>query len=99
MSTYLFDFDGTLVDSMPTYAALMIRILEENGATYPDDIIKIITPLGFINTAIEAYDMGLPADAASSDIEMALAAISEVDGRAVSESVVSDIFSKFCVGK
>ena len=51
MSTYLFDFDGTLVDSMPTYAALMIRILDENGATYPDDIIKIITPLGFINTA------------------------------------------------
>ena len=31
MKTYLFDFDGTLVDSMPTYAALMLRILDENG--------------------------------------------------------------------
>ena len=51
MSTYLFDFDGTLVDSMPTYAALMIRILEENGIEYPENIIKIITPLGFIDTA------------------------------------------------
>ena len=51
MSTYLFDFDGTLVDSMPTYAALMIRILEENGIDYPENIIKIITPLGFIDTA------------------------------------------------
>ena len=53
----------------------------------------------FIKTAIDAYSIGLPSDAASSDIEMALGAISELDGRAVSESIVSDIFSKFCVGK
>ena len=43
--------------------------------------------------------MGLPTDAASSDIEMALGAISEVDGRSVSEEVVARIFSRFCVGK
>jgi len=24
MNTYLFDFDGTLVDSMPVYAAMML---------------------------------------------------------------------------
>ena len=51
MKTYLFDFDGTLVDSMPTYAGLMIRILDEHGVWYPENIIKIITPLGFIGTA------------------------------------------------
>ena len=51
MKTYLFDFDGTLVDSMPTYAGLMLRILDEHGAKYPENIIKIITPLGFIGTA------------------------------------------------
>ena len=50
-STYLFDFDGTLVDSMPPYVALMLRILEENGVKYESDIIKIITPLGYIGTA------------------------------------------------
>ena len=27
---YLFDFDGTLVDSMPTYTGVMLRILNEN---------------------------------------------------------------------
>lgn len=53
----------------------------------------------FIDTAIEAYASGLPSDAASSDIEMAIGAISEIDGRAVSETVVGDIFAKFCVGK
>ena len=55
--------------------------------------------LSLIDTAISAYEAGLPADAASSDIEMAIGAISEVDGRSVSEAVVNDIFSKFCVGK
>ena len=53
----------------------------------------------FISTALDAYACGLPADAASSDIEMAIGAISEIDGRAVSDCVVSDIFAKFCVGK
>lgn len=48
---YLFDFDGTLVDSMPTYVGLMLRILNENDVPYGDDLVKIITPLGFIYTA------------------------------------------------
>ncbi len=59
MKTYLFDFDGTLVDSMPTYGALMIRILNESGIDYPDNIIKIITPLGFIGTAEYFIEMGM----------------------------------------
>ncbi len=54
MSTFLFDFDGTLVDSMPTYISAMLRILNENNISYGDDIIKIITPLG-INGAAEYY--------------------------------------------
>ena len=48
---YLFDFDGTLVDSMPVYVASMLRILDENGIAYGDDIVKIITPLGLNGTA------------------------------------------------
>ncbi|MBQ7387098.1 MAG: tRNA uridine-5-carboxymethylaminomethyl(34) synthesis GTPase MnmE [Clostridia bacterium] len=42
---------------------------------------------------------GLAQDAVSSDVERALGAISELDGRAVSEEITADIFSKFCVGK
>lgn len=49
--TYLFDFDGTLVDSMPTYGSAMLRILDENGISYGNDIVKIITPLGLNGTA------------------------------------------------
>ena len=52
-----------------------------------------------IDAAISAYSVGMPPDAASSDIELALGAIGELDGRSVSENVVGDIFSRFCVGK
>lgn len=51
MKTYLFDFDGTLVDSMPAYRKMMKRILDENNVSYGDDFIKIITPLGIKGTA------------------------------------------------
>ena len=50
-TTYLFDFDGTLVDSMEYWSQKMIDILESEGVDYPEDIIKIITPLGDMGTA------------------------------------------------
>ena len=57
--TFLFDFDGTLVDSMPTFAEVMLRILDENGIKYGKDIIKIITPLGYNGTAEHFIKMGV----------------------------------------
>ena len=51
---YLFDFDGTLVDSMPVYCNVMLGVLDEHGISYPDDIIKIITPLG-LPKAVEYF--------------------------------------------
>ncbi|MBQ8689777.1 MAG: tRNA uridine-5-carboxymethylaminomethyl(34) synthesis GTPase MnmE [Clostridia bacterium] len=53
----------------------------------------------FVNAAILAFQSGEYQDAAASEVERALGAIAEIDGRSVSEEVVSDIFSKFCVGK
>ena len=64
-NTYLFDFDGTLVDSMPAYIAVMLRILDENNIRYANDIIKIITPLGYVGTAkyyIEQLGLGMTQD-------------------------------------
>ena len=63
--SYLFDFDGTLVDSMPSYIAAMLRILDENNVAYESDIIKIITPLGYVGTAnyyVEKLGVKLPAE-------------------------------------
>ena len=56
---YLFDFDGTLVDSMPSFVSVMLRILDENGIKYKNDIVKIITPLGYAGTAAYFQKMGV----------------------------------------
>ena len=59
MNTYLFDFDGTLVDSMPTYASMMLNLLREHGVPHEPDIIKITTPLGYRGTAELFARMGM----------------------------------------
>ncbi len=57
--SYLFDFDGTLVDSMPAFVSVMTRILDENKIKYGSDIVKIITPLGYKGTAKYFRELGL----------------------------------------
>ena len=57
--TYIFDFDGTLVDSMPVFSAMMAEIFRENDLSIPEDFVKIITPLGYIGTAKYAISLGL----------------------------------------
>ncbi len=60
---------------------------------------NLIRALDLTRSALDSIKAGVGTDAVSSDIERALAEISELDGRAVSEEIVADIFSKFCVGK
>lgn len=61
MSTYLFDFDGTLADSMPFFAEGVLALLREHHIAYPGDIIKTITPLGYTGTAKYcAEHLGIP---------------------------------------
>ena len=59
--TWLFDFDGTLVDSMPTCGRMMLGILNDYGVSYPDNVLKIITPLGYAGTARYFRMLGVPA--------------------------------------
>lgn len=59
MNTYLFDFDGTLVDSMPAYGSVMLRILDENNIPYDSSLLKIITPLGHSGTADYYLKLGI----------------------------------------
>lgn len=47
---YIFDFDGTLVDSMPYFGDGAKQMLDENGIAYPQNVVEIITPLGFAGT-------------------------------------------------
>lgn len=47
----IFDFDGTLVDSMPYWAEKMLRILRVTNTPVPDGLVKHIATLGDAGTA------------------------------------------------
>ncbi|MFA7637224.1 MAG: HAD family phosphatase [Monoglobales bacterium] len=57
--TYIFDFDGTLVDSMPVFVKTMTKFFEEIGFSCPDDFLKKTTPLGYKATAEYAQRLGM----------------------------------------
>ena len=83
------------------------RLFTDGDISIGDDAIvssarqnaSLVRAREFILAAISAYESGVYADAAASEVERALGAISEIDGRAVAEEIVADVFSKFCVGK
>ena len=56
---YLFDFDGTLADSMPTWAGFHISMLKEFGIPCPDGFVKTITPLGNIRASEYTISLGV----------------------------------------
>ncbi len=52
-----------------------------------------------VESALRALRSGFTPDVAGLDLEEAMAALSEADGRAVSADIVDSIFHRFCVGK
>ena len=59
--TYIFDLDGTLVDSMAPAVEMVLSLLDEYGIKYESGIVKILTPLGFKGIAkYYAENLGLP---------------------------------------
>lgn len=59
MKNYLFDFDGTLIDSMPTFVSVMLGVLDKHGIKYDSDIVKTLTPLGLLGSARYFRDLGI----------------------------------------
>lgn len=55
--------------------------------------------LDSVENALNALNLGFTQDVAGLDMEAAMSALAELDGRSVSEEIVNDIFSRFCVGK
>lgn len=60
---------------------------------------SILRAIDNLNSAIEALSVGVTVDLCGTDIECAMSALGEIDGREVTEDIVADIFAHFCVGK
>ena len=57
---YVFDLDGTLVDSMPYFTKGILSIADDAGIEYGPELIRILTPLGYVGGAkyyIEHYGL------------------------------------------
>jgi tRNA modification GTPase len=52
-----------------------------------------------LREAITARDEGAPLDLLAIDVRAAMRAIGEVTGEAIDDSVLTEIFSRFCIGK
>ncbi len=79
--------------------------IEDETALREGEILTDLRQAQQLRRAKEALDEALHAlngglkDACGALLEEALAALYETDGRGVSERIVSEIFSRFCVGK
>ena len=59
----------------------------------------IESAIGSINEAISGYESGMPLDCITIDIMDAANCLGRITGESVSEDVIQEIFSRFCVGK
>ena len=91
---YLFDFDGTLVDSMPTFVSVMLRILDEREVKYENDIVKTITPLGYHGTAEYFRTLGVKESANDLVALMNRYAIYEYENNIDAKDTVIDTLKK-----
>ena len=57
---YLFDFDGTLADSMEFWSGIHKKALLDNGIPIPEGFTETITPLGNYYGAEYTVSLGLP---------------------------------------
>ncbi len=94
-------------DAREALTALLTRLFTDGNIRIgADAILTGARQFAALRTArecaaasLDTLTSGIPADIACSELERALGALSELDGRAVSEEVVAGIFSHFCVGK
>ena len=52
-----------------------------------------------LKQALQSLELGMPWDILSIDLREALKNVSEITGHSVQESLLEDIFSRFCIGK
>lgn len=93
-------------DGVDTLCAAVNRVTGLAGFTGDEAVLSTerqraaaVAALEAVRRAAEAVTAGLTPDLIGADIDEAIAAISRLTGEKVSEAVVDEVFSRFCVGK
>lgn len=94
-------------EGMDSLAALVRSLFIDGGLDITRDAITVnarqyaaLRRAGELTgLSLAALAAGYPEDICCSDLERAMGALAEIDGREVSADIVSEIFSRFCVGK
>ncbi len=60
---------------------------------------SVVNAISALTGAIDAIGADLPLEICCVEVENALSALGELDGRTVTEDIISKIFANFCVGK
>ena len=104
---YLCPLSASSGEGFDTLEALIEKIyIDDKLDTGNDAIISNARQAAAVNSAIEALEIAidaiegeLPLEICCAEVENTLSALGELDGRTVSEDIVSRIFANFCVGK
>jgi tRNA modification GTPase len=59
----------------------------------------LVRALDHVRSARQALDEAIPLDLIAVDVRAAMLSVGEITGEQVSESVLTEIFSRFCIGK
>lgn len=92
-----FDKLAELVDSL--FIDRDLDLSEDAVVSDARQYASLIRAADAIRTALSSIRGGLSLDLCCIDIESAMQALGELEGREIGEDIVSEIFSKFCVGK
>lgn len=96
---YIFDFDGTLVDSMDKAVAVTLDYLTSRGISYPKDIVHTLTPMGFVGISRyyhQHFGLKETPEQILSDFKTALAKVyaTEIDARVGAHTALASLKSR-----
>ena len=94
-------------DGLPALRAAVLNVLNADRACATDEHIVtsarhhalLREAAGALARAIGVLDAGATTDLVADDLRDAMDALGQITGRAVTDDVLTEIFSKFCIGK
>lgn len=93
-------------EGLPELEETLVSLLRGDAATHARPALittrqraSLDRALAHVHEAQSARQFGYPIDLLATDVRAALHAIGSVTGEAVDEAVLTEIFSRFCIGK